>query len=474
MANAPPVVPVPSISEEFRGADLGDARRTRRLLKLAEAVARAPSTSFPKLAASDAELEGTYRFLSNEDIGWRDVIRPHFEATAARCDGRNGVLVVHDSSEFQFETEDDAREDLGLLNSRHERGFLGHFALVVSDETTRTPLGVLDFQPVVRRKYAASNAKYTRSQQFQRVLKLSPEKKERERWFRGVQNVEGLLQGRSRPIHVMDRGADGYMLWSRLVTAGQRFVIRAVAYTDRAERIERALEGVETRLLREVHLSRRAMKPMRGTTKEHPARKSRLAELCVRATTLTLKRPPTAPSAVEETTLNVVDVFEPRPPKGQEAISWQLLTTEAIDTPEQVERIVDIYRARWVVEEYFKALKTGCAYERRQLMSLRALLNALAVFIPVAWRLLLFRTAARQTPSAPASDYLHEDEVELLRRLSKRVKLSRMPSIEQALLAIAGLGGHLKRNGPPGWQTLAAGYQELCSAILGFRAAREM
>jgi Transposase Tn5 dimerisation domain len=102
------------------------------------------------------------------------------------------------------------------------------------------------------------------------------------------------------------------------------------------------------------------------------------------------------------------------------------------------------------------------------------LLNALAVFVPVAWRLLLLRTAARQTPSAPAGDYLHQDEVELLYKLSKRVKLSRTPSIEQALLAIAGLGGHLKRNGPPGWQTLAAGYQELCSALVGFRAAREM
>jgi Transposase DNA-binding/Transposase DDE domain len=474
MANAPPVVLVPSISEEFERADLGDARRTRRLVKLAEAVARAPSTSFPKLAASDAELEGTYRFLSNEDVGWRDVVRPHFEATATRCDGRDDVLVVHDSSDFRFKTEDDAREDLGLLNGYSGRGFVGHFALVVSDETTRTPLGVLNFEPVVRRKYAASNARYTPTERYLKLLRLPPEKKERERWFRGIQNVEGMLQGRSSPIHVMDRGADGYMLWSRLVTEGQRFVIRAVAYAGRAERIERALDGVETRLLREVRLSRRAMKPMRGTAKEHPARKARLAELCVRATTVTLKRGQTAPEAVEETTLNVVDVFEPHPPKGQEAVSWQLLTTEPIDTPEQVERIVDIYRARWVVEEYFKALKTGCAYERRQLMSLRALLNALAVFVPVAWRLLLLRTAARQTPSAPAGDYLHQDEVELLYKLSKRVKLSRTPSIEQALLAIAGLGGHLKRNGPPGWQTLAAGYQELCSALVGFRAAREM
>ena len=474
MASPRSSVTVPSISAEFEGAELGDARRTRRLLKLAESVARAPALSFPKLAASDGELEGTYRFLSNEDVSWRDIVRPHIAATAERCGGRRDVLVVHDTSDFQFETDAGARSDLGLLNGYGARGFIGHLALAVSDEQTRTPLGVLDFQPIVRRKYAASLKTHSWSQRTQALSRLPTEEKEREHWFRGVKSVSELLQTRSSPIHVMDRGADGYMLWSRLVAEGHRFVIRAVAYAGRAERIQKALNGAETRVLREVALSRRGLKPM-GTAKEHPARRARMAELFVRACRITLSRPSAgAPGAEEQTTLNVVEVFETNPPKGQEPVSWQLLTSEPIETPAQVERIVDVYRARWVVEEYFKALKTGCAYERRQLMSLRALLNALALFVPVAWRLLLLRTAARQTPTAPASDYLQQDEIDLLRWRSKRVKLPERPTVEQVLLAIAGIGGHLKRNGPPGWQTLAAGYQEFCSALMGFRAAREM
>jgi hypothetical protein len=42
------------------------------------------------------------------------------------------------------------------------------------------------------------------------------------------------------------------------------------------------------------------------------------------------------------------------------------MTTEPIDTPEQILAVVDGYRHRWKIEELFKALKTGCAYEKRQ------------------------------------------------------------------------------------------------------------
>lgn len=474
MRNASETLAVPGIASEFEGAELGDARRSRRLVKLAQTAALSPDLSFPQLASSDAELEAIYRFLSNEDVEWREILRPHQEASAARCAGLKDVLIIHDSSQFRLETEDDARE-VGLLSGQ-ARGFLAHFSLAVSDEVTRTPLGVLSFQPVVRRGYAASRKDYSRSKQVQKLATLAHSEKERERWYDGVQTAESLLEGRSSPIHVMDRGADGYMLWSRLVAAKQRFVIRAVAHGrgQRHRTIEVALDGTESTLLREIDLHRRPAQPASGTKKKRGDRAARMAELRVRAAPVTVKRTPTAHGAAEETTLNVVEVYEPAPPAGQEPIFWQLLTTEPVNTLENIARVVDIYRARWVVEEYFKALKTGCAYASRQLMTLRGLLNAMALFIPIAWRLLLLRTAARRTPSVPASNYLRPDELLLLRKLSKRVKLPAAPSIEQALLAIAGLGGHLKRNGPPGWQTLAAGYEQLAVALLGFRAAREM
>ena len=89
--------------------------------------------------------------------------------------------------------------------------------------------------------------------------------------------------------------------------------------------------------------------------------------------------------------LNVIHVFERKPPKGQPAVEWFLLTNLPIDSDEAIAFAVDCYRARWTIEEFFKALKTGCQFEKRQLESAHSLLNALAILAPVAWRLLLLR-----------------------------------------------------------------------------------
>ncbi|MFP2913760.1 transposase, partial [Pyxidicoccus sp. 3LFB2] len=112
------------------------------------------------------------------------------------------------------------------------------------------------------------------------------------------------------------------------------------------------------------------------------------------------------------------------------------------------------------------------ALEQRQLMSLHALLNALALLLPLAWRLLALRTLAHQAPTTPASPLFSPEELALLRHLSVRVPLGSQPTCGEALLALAGLGGHLKHNGRPGWQTLARGQDRLSTALEGWLAAR--
>ena len=64
-------------------------------------------------------------------------------------------------------------------------------------------------------------------------------------------------------------------------------------------------------------------------------------------------------------------------------MEWVLWTSEPVETAEQVAQVVDGYRTRWLIEEYFKALKTGCAFEERQLRSIRTLTNALGLRHPL-------------------------------------------------------------------------------------------
>ena len=92
-----------------------------------------------------------------------------------------------------------------------------------------------------------------------------------------------------------------------------------------------------------------------------------------------------------ERTVNVVNVNEPAPPDGEAPVQWLLLTSEAVDSAEQVAAVVDAYRARWLIEEFFKALKTGCGFEARQLRTIRTLTNTLGILAVIAYRLLLLR-----------------------------------------------------------------------------------
>ncbi len=64
--------------------------------------------------------------------------------------------------------------------------------------------------------------------------------------------------------------------------------------------------------------------------------------------------------------LHRIYVDEPDPAEGIEPVRWRLWTLPPIDNAEQLLAIVDIYRARWIIEEFFKALKTGCSPEKRQ------------------------------------------------------------------------------------------------------------
>ena len=151
--------------------------------------------------------------------------------------------------------------------------------------------------------------------------------------------------------------------------------------------------------------------------------------------------------------------------KRKNALEWILFTTVPVtDAASALERI-EWYRLRWVVEEYHKALKTGCALEQRQLQSAQGLLALLGFLALVAVRRLQLRTLARTAPETPASQAVEPEWVETVVRLQGG-SADRMTA-DQFWRAVAGLGGFLgrKRDGDPGWQTLWRGWlrlQDLC------------
>jgi Transposase DNA-binding/Transposase DDE domain len=456
-------IEVPALSTEFSDADLGDVRLNRRLGLLAERLGERPGESFPK-ALDDAELEAAYRFFGNDSVSPEAILAPHFRQTARRAAKHGQVLVIHDTTQFEF-PGNAKREGLGRL-IHPGQGFFGHFSLVATADGARVPLGLAALETVFRLDEAIGTKNWTPAKS----------RGERARWLNCVDDAETLLGGKTSAIHVMDREADSYAIFAALIERQRSFVIRSfqdrvLADHDEA-RLRTAARSARATFRREVPLSPRPAKPG-PQGKRHPARRLRVARLSFAATSVELPRPSDSRAiASASVPLNVIHVFEPKPPPGQPAVEWFLLTNLPVGTPEEIAFVVDCYRGRWTIEEFFKALKTGCQYERRQLESATSLLNALAIFAPVAWRLLLLRHLARGDDKSQAISALTPKQLEVLRAVSRR-SLPRRPSAKEAMLAVASLGGHLKSNGDPGWLVLGRGLHDLLLLELGWRAREE-
>ena len=424
-----------------------------------------PAAGFPQMFGDDSELEGLYRFLRNENVDADDILEPHINATFTRMRQVEGFcLIAHDTTDFVFGGLR-KRPGLGVVQEQ-QQGFLGHFALAVIPGEERLPLGICGLQRLVRDKVKGS-----RDRSWWDMAKDPT--RESLRWLELVQEIEDKRSG-FECIHLMDREGDNYDLFALLKQLKTRFVIRAChdrALVDEA-RLLPHLQASEPVAHRTITLSERLKGRDRTgrQNKKPPRRKGRAASVAISACTAELRRPKSAHVDERTLKLNVVRVWEPSPPKDQPGVSWILYTTEPIDTVEDILQIVDYYRSRWVIEEFFKALKTGCSIEKRQLESYRALSNALSMLIPIAWRLLLARSIVKFAPDLSSQAVVDSVELSLL---SHRLQLKAPPATaKESLYAVAKLGGHLRRNGDPGWMTLGRGFEALLLMKVGWLAAQ--
>jgi hypothetical protein len=370
------------------------------------------------------------------------------------------VLIAHDSTDFSYRYDGD-REGLGRVQRGKKTAsqtFFAHLSLAISADGTRRPLGLAGFSTWVRQD--------------------PPTGLEYQRWEAQIRVASKEINGLENAIHLADREADDYEMFYALQRDRHRFVMRCqhnrlLDEVASGGKLRDFFSTVPLTVQREVSISRRRQK---RTKTVHQPRDARIARLSVAAATVTLKKPKSprahgiegVPDVLK---INVVHVWEPAPPEGEQPVEWYLYTSEPIGTAEQQLAVVDYYRARWRIEEYNKAIKTGCDFESRQLQDYEALVNLLAVYAPIAYRLLLIRSEAARAPEQPALSVVSKDELDVLRTLGRR-KLSEAPTARDVYLAIAALGGHIKYNGDPGWLTLARGYEQLQSLTAGWTAAK--
>lgn len=451
------------VAEEFQGADLGHQLRSDRLSKMAERLAHRPGSSLPEAMVSEAELEGAYRWLNSVAIKAAEVHQAHAEATVERCSHIPRVLLIHDTTAFTFGGQS-RRRGLGKLSDGGQ-GFFGYFCLAATPDGV--PLGVLGLKTWAR----AEKVKRTRNKAAKRADRESL------RWAELALEVGPLLPGAVIGVHVMDSEADDYELFASLMGAQEEFVIRTAQNRNVLDptggKLFEALESAQYRFQREVPLSARQAKQRgRSSSKRNQPRQQRKATLEIRTHSVEVRRPAVCTTEAPKTlSLNYVHVREVNAPAGEEPVNWVLVTSQPLAQQADVERIVDAYRGRWLIEEFFRALKSGCGVEQAQLESLNALQRYLVVLCPIAWRLLLTKKLQHTNAKAPAALVFTADELMGLRLLSEK-DLPKDLSVEEATLAVARIGGHLSRNGPPGWIVLGRALQQIRDGVQMLKALK--
>ncbi|RYD84669.1 MAG: IS4 family transposase [Verrucomicrobiaceae bacterium] len=449
------------LSKEFADADLNDARRDRRLPKVAAALAKMPSSSISAACGGWSETIAAYRLLNNEGFEPAALVAPHQAATAQRCAGHPCVAVIQDTTELDF-SRMKATTGLGRLNEEVRRGFLLHSLYVVSERGL--PLGLLDAGILLR----GAPPEESRSVRKQRPAQA----KESWRWVEGYRRTCELA--RDLPgcevFSISDREGDIFEIYQDwLLAEGNpraEWIIRANQdralsgmMEDEPARLFEALESAPC--VGEIEYEMRAAKgtrKVRGNTVPTSRAPRRVCQE-IRVMKITPRPPQRKDVKLKEVSFHAVLALETDPPEGEEPIRWLLLTSKEVTTLEEARRILDLYMKRWGIELFHKVLKTGCRVESLQLKTGDALVKALMIYTVIAWRILYLTHLGRECPDLPCGCVFEEAEWKAVCAVVKRKKELGEPSLAEFIGIVGKLGGHLgrKSDGPPGAQSIWQG-----------------
>jgi hypothetical protein len=444
----------------FGAVECGDPRRTDRLIKVASAWASNPSASLPCALETWGETLGAYRLLDNPAISYEEIISPHWSQTYHEATQCPRTLLLGDTTEMDFSTHKAVKGLAPIGNSREDLGFSLHTVLAMNPQTQQL-LGCLTQEPFLRKLVPKGETKTQRK------------KRERESqvWERSVKQI-GRVPPNCQWIYVGDSGSDIYTFWQTCEDLGYDFAVRVAQ--DRVIEIspDDAPEDGEGNYLKTLARALPATSAhfLHIPAHEHQPKRKVFLQMSFQKVRV---QPPLHGDSLRKTDLTawVVRVWETHPPQGQEPLEWILLTTVPILCPADAWEVVQWYRWRWLLEDFHKALKTGCRMELRYLQNVEALWKLLAIFTPIALRLLLLRQTAQQAEETPAVEVVSQEVIRIVIHLDKRHR--DIVTAKQLWHAVARLGGYLDRtgDGPPGWQTLWKGWMRVLYTLEGVHFA---
>jgi len=451
------------IDAEIDGAGFGDARLGERLRKLMSQLDRALGQPIPMACEDWANTKAAYRFLANGSVNEGPILAGHFGATARRADATDGlILVLQDTTEFVYQRA--SPEAIGFtkhVNSGRDKdgrwrqhklcGVLMHASLAITLDGL--PLGLTAARFWTRAQFKCLLALKRKVNQ----TRVPIETKESMRWLENMRASTSLLGDAARLVHIGDRENDIYEFFCATQELGSHFVVRTCVnrlagngkHTVATEMAEVAVAGYHRFEIGDGKWAKLALK-FKRVNMLPPIGKAR-------------RYPPLS--------LTVIHANEVDPPEGRKPIDWKLLTDLPVESAEQAIEKMGWYAMRWKIELFFKILKSGCSAEKLKLRTAERLVNLIAIFCILGWRIFWTTMLNRALPNENPEYALAPVEISLLDQLAEHGgrKLAMPPTLSAYLCEIARLGGYLARSHdpPPGNMIMWRGWSRLMDIQLG-------
>jgi hypothetical protein len=423
-------------------------------------MVRRASCCVRRLARGQRAKEvGFGRFLANPRVTPDRVIAGWSDQTVSAVAGRH-VLAIQDTTEINFHTRPGRRRGLGKIGKGGGRGVLLHSMLAV-DAKSGSCLGLVGGRIWTRR----GTVKVAHQ-------KRPSAKKESIRWATTPEQGKSVLAAATMVTVLSDREGDIFAAWATVPAPNFHMIARSMHDRRLAdgESLYAAAKRFAFTAARVVALPEREGK-----------RRARVAKLALRFGKVELARPNNTrdrglPRSVRVT---LVEVIERDPPKGTEPVHWRLLTTHEVADAEAAWQIVDWYKRRWIIEQFWRLLKLqGLNLEDSQLETADRLQKLTAIATKAAVITLQLLQARDAPNSERASIAFGEDEMDVLGRLNAELQgataLQKNPhrrgSLRWAAWIIAKLGGWdgYPSSKPPGPITFKHGLEEFNAMVAGW------
>jgi hypothetical protein len=453
-------------SEFFAGERMfGDKRLDDRLGETFNRMARRPEGTLPKKLVKRAELVGGYRMFNHEDVSHEKIIGAHRSRCLGKLAGYEGeLLILHDTTVLDYSGL--AVEGLGQVGDGHGRGLYAHNSLAVTPGT-REVVGLLN-QILHKRAKAPKNEKRGE----RRVRK----DRESRLWRQAVEQLEASapMPAGVRVTDVSDRGSDVTEYIEYEIRHGRTFIARS-------QHSRKLADDEGGALLEKLHQRMRALEPAERYTLRVPAKAGgwREAEVGLAWERVNLVPPRQARGEHGREPLAVWAVIAREtgePAGGEDRVEWVLLTNRPVESAAAAREVVGFYACRWMVEDYHKAMKTGCGVEQTQMTSRHGLGNVIALLSVLAVLVLTLRCKARDEKTREQPARLHEEELKVqLAAEDARHPDWREMTVWEFYVAVARMGGYVlnPRKKPPGWIVLWRGYMRLEDMCEGARLMRK-